>query len=215
MKKKKDQNLIVRFLKSVFILFFLVILSIGLINGYMILGNKDQIIDGEELSNSELEIIKQHQADYIIIPGASVLPSGKPSEMLESRLDLASTLYFNGLAKKILITGDSRAANYDEVGSMRNYLIAKGVPLQDISEDTLGISTKESVARAKNVYKIEKAILVSQKFHVYRGIYICNFYDIDTIGIHTGKVKEIEKREILARVKEFIILETERISNLF
>ncbi len=214
-KKNKKNNIIFRFFKSLILLVVLIVLSVALINGYMIFSNKDRIIDGKEISKKELETIKSQNAEYIIIPGASVLPSGKPSGMLKSRLDLASEIYFSGGAKKILITGDSRVANYDEVGSMRNYLMQKGIPLQDITEDTLGISTKESIARAKNVYKIENAIIVSQEFHIYRGIYICDFFDISAIGVHTGKVDNIEKREVLARVKEFTIIEIERISNLF
>ncbi len=214
-KKDKNNNIAIKFIKSLIILICLILFTLVAINLYIVLDNKSNIIDGEKLSTSEIQRLKDHKAEYIIVPGASVLPSGKPSEILAYRLDLAKELYFKDIAPKILISGDSRVSNYDEVGAMKRYLMNEGIALDDIVEDKLGISTKESITRGKNVYKINRAIIVTQKYHLYRALYLSSFAEIESLGVHPKSNNKIQKRELFARVKEFIIVEIERISDFF
>ena len=150
-------------------------------------------------------------AEVIIVLGCGVKPDGSPSDMLRDRLLTAVDLYKNGAGKKLLLSGDSKhAAKYDEVGTMKRVCLSLGVPEEDIMTDTLGLSTFESIDRAKKIYEIKSAIIVTQKYHLYRAIYIAKSRGISTVGVsadmHTyGGQLFRDIREIPARIKDFIL----------
>ena len=150
-------------------------------------------------------------AEVIIVLGCGVKPDGSPSDMLRDRLLTAVDLYKNGAGKKLLLSGDSKnAEKYDEVGTMRRVCLSLGVPEEDIMTDTLGLSTFESIDRAKKIYEIKSAIIVTQKYHLYRAIYIAKSRGISTVGVsadmHTyGGQLFRDIREIPARIKDFIL----------
>ena len=150
-------------------------------------------------------------AEVIIVLGCGVKPDGSPSDMLRDRLLTAVDLYKNGAGKKLLLSGDSKnAEKYDEVGMMKRVCLSLGVPEEDIMTDTLGLSTFESIDRAKKIYEIKSAIIVTQKYHLYRAIYIAKSRGISTVGVsadmHTyGGQLFRDIREIPARIKDFIL----------
>lgn len=150
-------------------------------------------------------------AEVIIVLGCGVKPDGSPSDMLRDRLLTAVDLYKNGAGKKLLLSGDSKnAEKYDEVGTMKRVCLSLGVPEEDIMTDTLGLSTFESIDRAKKIYEIKSAIIVTQKYHLYRAIYIAKSRVISTVGVsadmHTyGGQLFRDIREIPARIKDFIL----------
>ena len=150
-------------------------------------------------------------AEVIIVLGCGVKPDGSPSDMLRDRLLTAVDLYKNGAGKKLLLSGDSKnAEKYDEVGTMKRVCLSLGVPEEDIMTDTLGLSTFESIDRAKKIYEIKSAIIVTQKYHLYRAIYIAKSRGISTVGVsadmHTyGGQLFRDIREIPARIKDFIL----------
>ena len=150
-------------------------------------------------------------AEVIIVLGCGVKPDGSPSDMLRDRLLTAVDLYKNGAGKKLLLSGDSKnAEKYDEVGTMKRLCLSLGVPEEDIMTDTLGLSTFESIDRAKKIYEIKSAIIVTQKYHLYRAIYIAKSRGISTVGVsadmHTyGGQLFRDIREIPARIKDFIL----------
>lgn len=150
-------------------------------------------------------------AEVIIVLGCGVKPDGSPSDMLRDRLLTAVELYKNGAGKKLLLSGDSKnAEKYDEVGTMKRVCLSLGVPEEDIITDTLGLSTFESIDRAKKIYEIKSAIIVTQKYHLYRAIYIAKSRGIPAVGVsadlHTyGGQLFRDIREIPARVKDFIL----------
>lgn len=150
-------------------------------------------------------------AEVIIVLGCGVKPDGSPSDMLRDRLLTAVDLYKNGAGKKLLLSGDSKnAEKYDEVGTMKRVCLSLGVPEEDIITDTLGLSTFESIDRAKKIYEIKSAIIVTQKYHLYRAIYIAKSRGISTVGVsadlHTyGGQLFRDIREIPARIKDFIL----------
>ena len=150
-------------------------------------------------------------AEVIIVLGCGVKPDGPPSDMLRDRLLTAVDLYKNGAGKKLLLSGDSKnAEKYDEVGTMKRVCLSLGVPEEDIMTDTLGLSTFESIDRAKKIYEIKSAIIVTQKYHLYRAIYIAKSRGISTVGVsadmHTyGGQLFRDIREIPARIKDFIL----------
>ena len=145
--------------------------------------------------------------DAILVLGCGVT-NGKVSPMLKDRLDSAIKLYKNGSAKKLLMSGDHGRNNYDEVNTMKKYAIDEGVPSSDIFMDHAGFSTYDSIYRAKYIFKINKMIIVTQKYHLYRSLYIAKSLHIDAIGVKAVENKYRgdtyrELREILARDKDF------------
>ena len=144
----------------------------------------------------------------ILVLGAGIW-NDEPSPMLKDRLDVAIELYNNKKASKIIMSGDHTKENYDEVNTMKKYAIDKGVKSEDIFMDHAGISTYDSIYRAKNIFKADKLIIVTQKYHLYRSLYIAKSLDIESFGVEATPTKYSgalmrEVREILARDKDFV-----------
>ena len=149
------------------------------------------------------------KADCIIVLGCQVRSDGTPSHMLSDRLDRGIALYKAGAAPKIIMSGDHGQKYYDEVNTMKQYAIDAGVPSEDIFMDHAGFSTYETVYRAKEIFGVKKAIIVTQQYHLYRALYIAESFDIESYGVssdyrtYTGQFKR-EVREVLARCKDFL-----------
>ena len=126
--------------------------------------------------------LKELDADCILILGAGVWAGGIPSNMLADRLEEGLRLYRNGVAEKIIVSGDHGRKNYDEVNVMKKYLMDRGVPGEDIFMDHAGFTTYESMYRAKEVFGVKKAVVVTQRYHLYRALYICEKMKIDALG---------------------------------
>lgn len=147
-------------------------------------------------------------ADCILVLGAGVR-NNKPTPMLNDRLEEAISLYKEGKAPKIIMSGDHGRDDYDEVNVMKDFAMNKGVPSQDIFMDHAGFSTYESVYRAKEVFKAQKVIIVTQDYHLYRALFIANALDIEAVGAsanlrnYPGQSAR-DLREIAARCKDFI-----------
>lgn len=141
--------------------------------------------------------------------GAGVREDGTPSLMLRDRLLTAIELYENGGAPKLLMSGDHGRVDYNEVECMKNFAVEHGVPEDDIFLDHAGFCTYDSVVRAKEVFGAEKIIVVTQKYHIYRAIYIAKAFGMDCVGVPADEVvyrgqtiRDI--RESIARTKDFI-----------
>ena len=163
------------------------------------------IINGYMIKSSLKKIKKEYSGDYILVLGASV-KNNKPSLMLRDRLDKAIELY-NG-NNKIIVSGDHQSDDYDEVKIMKEYLLEHDVLEDDIILDEYGLSTYDSMYRLKNVFKVDKCVIVTQKYHLYRSIYVARKLGVDAIGVpaediryRNQKLRDI--REYLARVKDF------------
>ncbi|MGM9663812.1 MAG: vancomycin high temperature exclusion protein [Eubacteriales bacterium] len=147
--------------------------------------------------------------EYAIVPGASVV-NGRLSHMLEDRMKTAVYLYKNGKAKKLLLSGDYESEDYNEVGAMKRYALENGVAEEDILLDYSGFSTYETVSRAKKLFGINRAVIVTQRYHLYRAIYIGRSFGMDVIGAdaairsYHGQVAR-NMREILALDKDFLL----------
>lgn len=185
------------------IVILIVVLLIGIlgINLYVKLSVKKQIIEKEKYS--ELKDI-----DCILILGCGIWGS-MPSPMLEDRLLEGISLYKNNLSNKIIMSGDHGSEDYDEVNVMKKYAIEKGVNSEDIFMDHAGFSTYESIYRAKEVFNVKKIIIVTQKYHLYRALYIAGKLGIEAYGVGADPRQYVgatyrEIREILARNKDFV-----------
>ena len=148
------------------------------------------------------------EADCILVLGCGVREDGEPSLMLRDRLDKGVALYEAGIAPKLLMSGDHSRSNYDEVNTMKDYATAAGVPSEDVFMDHAGFSTYESMYRARDVFRAEKIVIVSQGYHLYRAVYDARALGLDAWGIAAEDVaywgqSVRDLREILARNKDF------------
>lgn len=171
------------------------------INLYVKISTNKKILKEEEYK-------KLSDIDCIIVLGAGIW-NNKPSPMLEDRLLEGINLYKNNVSNKIIMSGDHGRAEYDEVNIMKNYAIEKGVKSEDIFMDHAGFSTYESIYRAKEIFKAQKVVIVTQKYHLYRALYIAKQLDLEAYGVGADPRQYVgvtyrEIREILARDKDFI-----------
>jgi SanA protein len=122
-----------------------------------------------------------------IVFGAGLWRDGTPATVLRDRITTAAELYFSGKVQKLLMSGDNRFIYYNEPGAMREYAITLGVPDSAIVVDYGGRRTYDTCYRAKAIFGIQKAILVTQKFHIPRAIYTCNSLGVDAIGVPSDR----------------------------
>jgi vancomycin permeability regulator SanA len=118
-----------------------------------------------------------------IVFGAMVGPDGLPSPALTDRLRGAVELYRAGRVGHLLMTGDNRRPDYDEVTVMRAWAIAAGVPADAITRDYAGLDTYDSCLRARTVFGVRDAVLVTQAYHLPRALYLCRDQGIDAVGL--------------------------------
>ena len=191
-------NMVLKY--GIVVIIVIVVIVLG-INLYVRVSTKNQIIKENEYSNLS-------DVDCIIILGAGIW-GDKPSPMLEDRLQEGIKLYQNGISDKIIMSGDHGKKEYDEVNIMKNYAIEKGIPSENIFMDHAGFSTYESIYRAKDIFQAKKVVIVTQKDHLYRALYIANRLGLETYGVGSDPRQYVgatyrEIREILARDKDFI-----------
>lgn len=120
-----------------------------------------------------------------LVFGAGIRQDGSPSAMLADRVQAAIALYEAGHVRKLLMTGDNSSVYYNEVVAMQRYAVAHGVPMEDITLDYAGFSTYESCYRAREIFGVEHAILVTQNYHLSRAVYTCRRLGIESIGLGT------------------------------
>ena len=122
-----------------------------------------------------------------IVFGAGLWRDGSPTPVLRDRVQAASELYFQGKVEKLLLSGDNRFADYDEPSAMKNYALGLGVPEEVIILDFAGRRTYDTCYRAKEIFGLESAILVTQEFHLSRALYICDALGISSKGINADR----------------------------
>ena len=172
------------------------------------INNHVKNVGGRNIITPE-EAIKIDDIDCIVVLGCQVKDDGKPSDMLADRLRRGIELYNQGVAPKIIMSGDHGQKEYDEVNTMKQVAVDAGIPSNDIFMDHAGFSTYESLYRAKKIFEADKIIVVTQKYHLYRTMYIAEKLGIEAYGVnadyHTywGQSNR-DAREILARCKDFI-----------
>ena len=148
-------------------------------------------------------------ADCILVLGAGLKADGTPNYMLQDRLDKGIELYKAGAAPKLLLSGDNGQEKYDEVNAMKEYMLNAGIPSEDIFMDHAGFSTYESMYRAKDIFLVEKVIIITQRYHQYRALYTGRGLGIESYGVvseprtYAGQSYR-DIREILARDKDFL-----------
>jgi vancomycin permeability regulator SanA len=122
------------------------------------------------------------RAPVAVVFGAG-LWHGEPSPYLAHRLDAAARLYRQGRVKVLLVTGDNSRKDYDEPDAMRAYLTKHGVPGDRIVRDYAGFDTWDSCVRARKIFGVDRAVLVSQGFHIRRAVALCEAAGVDSYGL--------------------------------
>jgi len=192
--------------------FFIIVIIIAVL--FLAISAFVLILNGIIKSVGEGNIAKPNEVDgiegvdCILVLGAGVREDGSPSHMLEDRLLQGIELYNNGVAPKIIMSGDHGSEEYDEVNVMKGFAVSKGVPSEDIFMDHAGFSTYESLYRAKHIFGCKKIVIVTQKYHLYRALYIAESLGIEAYGIPSDPRTYVgatyrEFREIIARCKDF------------
>ena len=158
-------------------------------------------------NEQSINVLEDGNYDAILILGSGIR-NNYPTPILKERLDTGIYLYENDIAPKIIMSGDHGQEYYDEVNIMKEYAIEKGVPSEDIFMDHAGFSTYESMYRAQYIFGVQKLVVVSQKYHLYRAIYIGRNLGMDVVGANATKTimgghRARLTREVFAQGKDF------------
>ncbi|WP_420033550.1 SanA/YdcF family protein [Streptomyces sp. cg28] len=148
------------------------------------------------------------RTDVAVVFGAG-LWDGEPSPYLAHRLDAAAELYRSGRVRVLLVTGDNSRAEYDEPDAMRTYLTRHGVPSGAVVSDYAGFDTWDSCVRAKKIFGVDRAVLVTQGFHVRRAVALCEAAGVSSVGVGVDEAHDVTwyaggAREVLAAGKAVV-----------
>lgn len=193
-----------KFKRLLVVFLVLVILGSSLvlgINFFVIFSQSKNILSVDEASDIT-------DIEYIMVLGCGV-KDGEPSDMLEDRLLRALEVAEKTPQAKLLLSGNTAGPEYDEVAVMKKFCIHKGFDENKIITDGDGFSTGESVTNLKKVFNGKKAIIVTQKYHLYRALHIASQYDIEAFGVASNQRRYAMQvyyslREVAARNKDFI-----------
>lgn len=201
-------------LGSLFRMFLRLVLTLVLIlmvpvfiNAYMIISAQNDLRTPEELTDMGY--------DAALVFGAGLNPDGTPSPILAERLDTGIALYQSGACRILLMSGDGGGQDpyHNETRAMSRYAQARGVPPEAIWIDPLGLSTRHSLERAQKEYGLDRVVLVSQKFHLYRAIYLGQTQGLTVYGVpcDTQDWSNQKDREVKARLKDFTRVQITRL----
>ena len=150
-----------------------------------------------------------------LVLGASIRSSGALSPVLKERVDAALLLYDTKKVSKILVSGDNGSVEYDEVYPVGTYLLKHGVPKEDIFLDYAGFDTYSSVYRAQQVFGVASVVVVSQRFHLPRALFIARSLGMSAVGLDSSYLGDHyynnALREIPATTKAVYDLVTKRV----
>jgi SanA protein len=139
-----------------------------------------------------------------IVFGAEVKKDGTPSVILKDRVETAVELYKNGRVEKLLMSGDNRFVDYNEPESMRQYALTLGMPDSDIVLDFAGRRTYDTCYRAKMIFGVDSAILVTQGFHMPRSLFLCKAFGIDAVGVESENYYYLKRSRLIWNTRELL-----------
>ena len=156
----------------------------------------EQIVSGIELAPPNVGLVF----------GAGLRAKGVPGKVLEDRILTATQLFQDGQVGKFIMSGDNSQANHNEVQAMKNFALNQGVPEDVMLLDHAGLNTLESCKQVKQTFNLNSIILITQKYHLRRALYLCNEIGVDAVGVaarnsgYSGQLK-FTLREYLASLK--------------
>lgn len=195
-------------ISRLFFIGFLVLLLVALIiNTHVNSFGKKYILNGDAR-----EVFESKDIPVAIVLGASVYSDGTLSPLLEERAVAAFDLYKAGRVKKILVSGDNHVSNYNEVIPIREYLVEKGIPTEDLFTDFAGFDTYDTMYRAVRIFDVKNALIVTQSFHLPRAIFAARNVGLDAYGVPADKSSSYIRnnlREFFATAKTYFEVVTD------
>jgi SanA protein len=142
------------------------------------------------------------QARVAIVFGAGLLRDGSAGPVLRDRVETAVHLYQQGKVDKLLMSGDNRFIEYNEPEAMRQYALGFGVPNEDIVLDYAGRRTYDTCYRAKAIFQVDSAILVTQAFHMPRSLFLCNWFGVESSGVEANNRYFLKRSRVYWNTRE-------------
>jgi SanA protein len=168
-------------MKFLRILLWLTVLGLAVLLGLFLINWQVGSYSNNKIYRSANDVPSENR--IAIVLGAGVKEGGKLTDALFDRVTTAVELYKAGKVKKLLMSGDNPTQAYDEPTAMKAEAVRQGVPENDVVLDFAGRRTYDTCYRAKEIFEIKKAVIVTQEFHLPRSIYLCQNMEIDSIGI--------------------------------
>lgn len=142
----------------------------------------------------------------LVLGTSSRMVNGSPNPFFINRMDKAAQLFKNGKVNQFILSGDNRVPSYDEPGTMRKFLVERGVPARVIQLDAAGLRTFDSIERSKYVFGKQSLIIVTQPFHAYRALFICDHLELPAVVLAAREPGEqvgpqVYIREFFARAR--------------
>ena len=180
-------------------------IALGGINIGMARSTAGRIVSAQEAA----QMAESGKFDCILVLGAKVVGE-IPSHMLEDRCRRGVELYQAKAAPVLLMSGDHGQVEYDEVSVMKRYAVDSGVPSSDVFMDHAGFSTYDSIYRARDVFQAKRVLIVTQRYHLSRALYIAKQLGLDAWGVDSDYRPYVTQaknsaREVAARVKDFFM----------
>ena len=201
-----------RGLKGILLRIIAVLITLGVLSAAAVAGISIYVCTvADKYIITPQEALELQDADCAVILGCAVWAGNQPSPMLEDRLNGGIALYESGAVPKIIVSGDHGREYYDEVGVMRDWCLAAGVPSEDIFSDHAGFSTYESAVRAAKVFGVKRCVVVTQSFHLTRAVTLLRAQGIEAYGVPSDlrpykNHYYNEIRELGARVKDLFYM---------
>ncbi|MEV0807780.1 ElyC/SanA/YdcF family protein [Micromonospora sp. NPDC050200] len=142
-------------------------------------------------------------APVALVLGTKVGADGTPSPFLAARLEIAQRLFDGGKVRAILVSGDNMNTDYNEPDGMLRWLVDRGVPAQKVVLDYAGFDTYDSCARAKRIFGVKRATVVTQSFHLPRAVALCRRLGIDANGVGDETAKRYAQRWRVSSTREY------------
>ena len=189
--------------RTLLVLVILGLIGLGLalgISAYVVKTTEDAILTQEDTPPQDL--------DCILVLGCGIRPDGSPTPMLSSRITRGAELYQAGWAETVLLSGDDSGEDYNELATMERVILDLGVPQEVLVMDHAGFSTYESIYRAKHEFGMQRVVIVTQAYHLYRALYLADALGLEAWGVAAAPRNDAGQigrslREILARDKDF------------
>ncbi len=137
-----------------------------------------------------------------LVLGAGLWPDGSLTAVLADRVATAADLYHAGIVQKLLCSGDNRVVGYNEPQAMLEYAVQLGVPEQDVVLDYAGRRTYDSCYRARAIFGVEHVVVVTQRFHTARALYLCDALGLDSVAIMADR-QTYSARQVIWKTREY------------
>lgn len=138
-----------------------------------------------------------------LVLGTRVQPDGTPAPFLTARLEIARELYATDKVRAILVSGDNMRHEYNEPEAMQRWLVEHGVPADKVVLDYAGFDTYDSCARAKRIFGVDRATLVTQQFHLARAVTVCRHLGVDAVGVGDETARAYGRTWQFAAAREY------------